>query len=89
MMSTYTSRDAADKLDKSINTESKSCDQAQQDKAPIRFRRLQLNNFILIVNKTLVNIAKRNIIRTSNQNMKIIEPHHDKTSLIPYATNKD
>ena len=38
-MSTYTSRDAADKLDKSINTKSKSCDQAQQDEAPIRFRK--------------------------------------------------
>ena len=37
-MSTYTSSDVSHKLDKSINTKSKSCDQAQQDEAPIRFR---------------------------------------------------
>ena len=37
-MSTYTSRDVAHKLDKSINTKSKSCDQVQQGEAPIRFR---------------------------------------------------
>ena len=33
------SRDVAHKVDKSINTKSKSCDQAQQDEALIRFRR--------------------------------------------------
>ena len=33
----YTSRVVAHKPDKSVNTKSKSCDQAQQDEAPIRF----------------------------------------------------